>query len=86
MSTETLGAAGGDWASSGRGHHLPHCLLCQGLALSSPPNPPLSSAEENRGLHQPGGLLQHPLPGRHVPSLTVCDLDSLFVQKSERVH
>lgn len=87
VSTETLGAAGGDWASSGRGRHLPHCLLCQGLALSSPPNPPLSSAEENQErLHQPGGLLQHPPPGRYFPSLAVCVLDSLFVQKSERVH
>lgn len=34
----------------GRGHHSPHCPLCQGLAPSSPPDPPLLSVEE-KGEH-----------------------------------
>lgn len=50
----------------GGGHHSPHCLLCPGLALSSPPDPPLLSAEEE-GEHAHQGPLRGALRDRTNP-------------------
>ena len=80
--TVTPGVRRQSWGSTElpqgeQGDHSPHCPPCQGLALFSPPDPPLLSAEEKEEHTRQGaprGVLsgRAPHPGRRVPGSGVC--------------